>query len=249
MAQERIGNAADARPAGCVGVALARHGPEDVVAGRRRAKRRGPRRANWPRRGSPAARKGQAPAAGTSSRERSLGEMSATRTSWTTDLRSLPCEHRARCAGRGERRRRGLIPTRKWERRTPHGGKACPRPAILAATVRHGATGAAIRQSERLQGINLKDCKIDMPVVEDQRGLEWPRADRTAAQIWMKGPDRTETGPAHGRRVGGWVSRRRHSRYHSPPSPAPGSCGMATPETIALFAQVLRDPGATGGPA
>jgi hypothetical protein len=89
--------------------------------------------------------------------------------------------------------------------RPPRAARRQSLPALgnscLAATSR--GTGAAIWEAERLERINLKDCRIDLA---GPGGSAWPGMagdPLTTGQIWMTVPQTgSRSGPSHGGRIG-----------------------------------------------
>lgn len=115
----------------------------------------------------------------------------ATRVSGTMDLCAVPCERGARWS------QAPLSAGPKRNGEDAHRAAANPAgaPAILAATPSAEAL-VAISGVERLQGINLDDRRVDLPVPEGRRGLGWLRtAEQSRRDLDEGASDRTEDGP------------------------------------------------------
>lgn len=129
--------------------------------------------------------------AATSRPGRSLDDACATRVSGTMDLCAVPCERGARWS------QAPLSAGPKRNGEDAHRAAANPAgaPAILAATPSAEAL-VAISGVERLQGINLNDRRVDLPVPEGRRGLGWLRtAEQSRRDLDEGASDRTEDGP------------------------------------------------------
>lgn len=107
------------------------------------------------------------------------------------DLCAVPCERGARWS------QAPLSAGPKRNGEDAHRAAANPAgaPAILAATPSAEAL-VAISGVERLQGINLNDRRVDLPVPEGRRGLGWLRtAEQSRRDLDEGASDRTEDGP------------------------------------------------------